>query len=93
MKSTVDIQSWQMQQQSQELQGLRTDMQLLINLLRGAAGGIPNTSTSGTGNDDRAANSVEVLHSYLYIGSGIVEIANYVLLSNYICHCMEYVVS
>lgn len=39
----MDIQSQQMQQQSQELRGLRIDMQLLINLLRGAIGGIPNT--------------------------------------------------
>lgn len=34
-------------------------MQLLINLLRGAVGGIPDTSTSGTHNDDRAANIAE----------------------------------
>lgn len=34
-------------------------MQLLINLLRGAVGGISNTSMSRTGNDERAANSAE----------------------------------
>ncbi|KAJ8426475.1 hypothetical protein Cgig2_009072 [Carnegiea gigantea] len=48
-----------MQQQSQELQGLRIDMQLLINLLQGAVGGIPDTSMSGTRNDDRATNSAQ----------------------------------
>lgn len=37
----------------------------------------PTPSMSGTRNDGIAANSAEVLHSYLYIASGILKIANY----------------
>ena len=51
-------------------------MQLLINRMRGVFGEIPETSMSGTCNDDRYVNSMKVLYSYLYIASGIVEIAN-----------------
>jgi len=55
-----------MQKQSQELQGVRSDLQHLISLLRNGLGGIPDSSMFGTRADDKATNAIQALHLLVF---------------------------
>ena len=66
MMSIVDIQYRRMQKQSQELQGVRSDLQHLISLLRNGLGGIPDSSMFGTRADDKATNAIQALHLLVF---------------------------